>query len=90
MNITLTYQSGQQYSETLTDFTVKVSRATHGLERLHVSFRQKEGGHGYTAFSLPRKKAKQLAYAILTACAAEGVEPVEFRVEEAKPKAAAA
>ncbi|MGH7744231.1 MAG: hypothetical protein ACREQ5_05340 [Candidatus Dormibacteria bacterium] len=90
MNIDLTYQSGQQYMETLSNFTVKVSRATHGAERLRISFKQKEGGHGYAAFSLPRRKARQLAYAILTACAAEDVQPVEFSIEESKPKAAVA
>jgi hypothetical protein len=87
MNFDLTYRSGQQYSETLPDFTVKVTRSTHGTERLRISFRHKDS-HGYAAFSLPRKKARQLAYALLTASAAEDVQPIEFVVEESKPKAA--
>lgn len=90
MNFDLTYQSGQQYSDTLYNFTVKVSRNTHGGERVRISFKQREGGHGYAAFSLPRKKARQLAYALLAACASEDVQPIEFGVDESPKKAAVA
>jgi len=87
MNVHLTYNSGQSYSETLSDFTVKVSGG--GMRRLKVSFRQKENGHGQAQFSLPAEKAQQLAYAILAATA--GVElPIEFNVQELKPKVVAA
>lgn len=89
MNFDLTYQSGTQYSEILSNFTVKVTRSTHGTERVRVTFKEKEG-RGYAAFSLPRKKARQFAYALLTASTAEGVQPIEFMVEESKPRVAVA
>lgn len=79
MNVHLTYQSGQSYSQYLSNFEVKVSRST--ARRVKVSFREKENGQGYASFSLPFDKAQQLAHAILTASAGD-VKPIEFTVEE--------
>jgi hypothetical protein len=88
MNIHLTYESGQQYSERLGNFDVKVSRSGN---RIKVSFRQKDSsGHGYASFSLPISKADQLGRAISTCTAADGVEPIQFSVEDAPAKAVAA
>lgn len=83
MNVDLTYKSGQQYSESLSNVDAKVVRSRHGSKRVRLSFREKEDGSGRLSFSLPSKKAKQLAYAILTACADDNVQPIEFGVEEA-------
>jgi hypothetical protein len=88
MNVALTYQSGQQYSEYLYNFDVKVKRGTNGEKRVRISFAEKESGpgrHGHASFSLPRNKAKQLAHAVLTACAGD-MKPIEFDVEEAPTK----
>ncbi len=79
MNVHLIYQSGQSYSERLTNFDVKISR--HNVKRVHVSFREKQTGKGYASFSLPFEKAQQLAHAILMASAGD-VKPIEFTVEE--------
>jgi hypothetical protein len=85
MNVRLVYQSGQQYSEHFSDFDVKVSR---GTTRVRASFKEKGGGRGYSAWSLPLDKAQQLAYALLTACAGDA-KPVEFGVEEPPTKSGA-
>jgi hypothetical protein len=86
MNVRLTYQSGQQYSEYLSSIDVKVFRRA---TRVKVSFKEKGSGWGYSAWSLPSDKAQQLAYAILTACAGDA-EPILFCVEEPPTKAVAA
>ncbi|MGC1418347.1 MAG: hypothetical protein WA817_23885 [Candidatus Acidiferrum sp.] len=78
MNVHLTYQSGQSYSETLSNFDVKVSR---GPKRVKISFKEKGNGHGYSSLSLQAAKAQQLAHAILTACTGD-VKPIEFAIEE--------
>jgi len=88
MNFRLTYRSGMQYSDNLSNFDVKVSRTA---TRIKVSFKQKdEKGWGYASFSLPIAKAEQLSHAILTAASSDGVEPVQFSVEEPPTKAVAA
>ena len=90
MNFTLTYQSGQHYSERFSSFDAKVSRDASGLGRVRISFREKtDGNHGYASLSLPPKKAKQLAYAILMACAGDDANPIVFSVEAATNKVAA-
>jgi hypothetical protein len=89
MNVRLTYQSGQQYTERLSNFEVKVSRRTL---RVKVSFSergQKAGSWGYSSWSLPVDKAQLLAHALLTACAGE-TEPIQFKVEDDSAKAVAA
>jgi hypothetical protein len=90
MNVRITYSdSGNQYSEHLINFDVKVSRSSNG--RIKVSFKQKDGnGRGYATFSLPRDKSRQLAHAILVQTSSEGAEPVQFSVEESPSKAVAA
>src|ERR1700732_2643625 len=90
MNFRLTYKdSGNQYSEYLSKCDVKVSRSNNG--RIKSSFKQKDGnGQGYAAFSLPRDKARQYAYAILTAASSDDVDPIQFSVEEPPAKATAA
>ncbi len=88
MNVHLTYHSGQSYSEYFSDFGVKVS--AHGNKRIKVAIRQKEPDtKGYASLSLPVEKAQQLAYAILAASPGNA-EPIEFSVEEQKPKVVAA
>jgi|HubBroStandDraft_6_1064221.scaffolds.fasta_scaffold02488_10 hypothetical protein len=87
MNVQLTYQSGQQYSEHFAEFKVTVSGG--GRKRIRISFKEKESGHGFATFTLPVEKGQQLAHAILAAAA--GIEdPIVFEVEEPKPKAVAA
>ena len=78
MNVHLTYQSGQSYSEYFSNFEAKVSR---GTKRVKVSLKEKQNGHGYASFSLPLDKAQQLAHAILVAAMGD-VKPIEFTVEE--------
>jgi len=91
MNFHLKYQeTGQSYSENLSNFEVSVSRTSSG-KRVKVEFRQKENGRGYASFSLPRDKAELLAHAIRTVSAGN-TKPVQFDVVEetagAKPVAA--
>jgi len=85
MNVHLDYHSGQSYSEYFNNFTIKVSGG--GNKRIKVSFRDKaERSRAYASFSLPKEKAAQLAHALLAASV--GVDqPIEFSVEEPKPKA---
>jgi len=91
MNVALTYQSGQQYSEYFSNIDIKVSRGTKGMKRVRVSFREKtDGKQGHVSFSLPPKKAKQLAHAILMACVDDDVKPIEFSMEEAPTNQAVA
>ena len=90
MNVVLRYSSGQQYMESFSKFDVRVSRDHSGTKRVRISMREKsELARGYSAFSLPPNKAKQLAYAILMACASDGTN-VEFNVEEISARSAAA
>jgi hypothetical protein len=79
MNVHLIYQSGQSYSERLTNFDAKITR--NNGKRVHISFREKQTGKGYASFSLPFDKAQQLAHAILTASTGD-VKPIEFTVDE--------
>jgi hypothetical protein len=90
MNFRLTYRGGSpNYSEFFNNFDVKISRSTN--DRIKVSFQQKDGeGKGYGSFSLPRRKARQLAFAILTAATADGVESIQFSVADGKVKPVAA
>ncbi len=85
MNVHLTYQSGQSYSEYFSNFDVKVARVN---KRVKISFREKGAGHGYASLSLHSDRAEQLAHAILTASTGD-VKPIEFAVEE-PPKNAGA
>ena len=87
MNVHLTYDSGQSYSQRFSNFNVKVSRSNS--KRANVSFREKENSRGYASLSLPFDKAQQLAHAILIACAGD-VEPIEFTVNESGGVKAAA
>jgi hypothetical protein len=82
MNVRLDYRSGQTYSEFFSNFKVKVNLSSSG-KRVHVSFRNNETGQvvPYASFSLPHKRARQLAYALLTASVGDS-EPIEFVVEE--------
>ncbi|HXJ14120.1 MAG TPA: hypothetical protein VNH19_17730 [Candidatus Limnocylindrales bacterium] len=87
MNVHLTYQSGQSYSDYFEKFSVTVSGG--GMKRVKISIREQKNGRGYASFSLPVEKAQQLAHAILAASA--GIEqPIEFTVEESKTKTVAA
>jgi hypothetical protein len=87
MNARLTYSSGQQYSETLSDFDIKVLR--NGT-RVKVSFKTKGSDWGYLSFSLPLAKAQQLAHAINVQVVSDGAEPVRFAVTDTPAKTAAA
>ncbi len=63
-------------------YKAKVSLNESG--RVHISFREKaerEFGTQYLAFSLPHKKARQLADAI-NAVSWGDAEPIEFAIEE--------
>jgi len=81
MNVRLDYRdSGNSYSEHFSNFKAKVSITESG-KRVNISFREKEGGTPYASFSLPAKKARQLAHAMLTASAGDA-EPIQFAVEE--------
>jgi hypothetical protein len=81
MHMHLSYPSGQSFSTTFSNFTVKVTITKGASKRVHVSFRDKDNGKIYAAFSLPYKKARQLAHAMLTTSMGD-VNPVEFFVEE--------
>jgi len=82
MNAQLTYWSGQSYSQRFVKVRVKVARSSSG-KRVHFSFRENESGSkSYASFSLPIDKSAQLAHAILTVCAGDLLQPVEFEVDE--------
>lgn len=80
MNVNLTYRSGIQYFEPFSRYKVKVS-VSGGGKRIHISFREKEDGKPYASFTLPYKKARQLAHAMLAASFGDA-EPIEFSVDE--------
>jgi hypothetical protein len=80
MHVNLTYRSGVEYSESFSNYKVKVS-VSGGGKRVHVSIREKENGKPYASFTLPYKKARQLAHAILTISMGD-VDPIEFAVDE--------
>lgn len=80
MNAQLTYPSGQSFSHHLSKFKAKVSHSPN-KKRIHVSFREKEL-QTYVSFSLPFDKSRQLAHAILTACAGDLMQPIEFEVDD--------
>lgn len=90
MNVRLDYSgSGNSYSEHFSKFKVKISNTESG-KRVNISFREKQEGsprekenaRPYASFSLPYKKARQLAHAMLTASAGDA-EPIEFSIDEA-------
>lgn len=80
MNVHLTYQSGQAYSERLANFKSTISRKNP--KRVTCTFREKEAGEAFLSFSLPVAKAKQLAFSILAISASEEMNPIEFAVVE--------
>lgn len=86
MNVRLDYRSsGHSYSEQFSTFKAKVSSTESG-KRVNISFREKEGGGTpYASFSLPAKKARQLAHAMLAASGGDA-EPIQFIVEESPAK----
>ena len=89
MNVRLDYRgSGNSYSEHFSKFKVKISNTESG-RRVNISFREqqdgttgeKENAKRYASFSLPYKKARQLAHAMLTASAGDA-EPIQFLIDE--------
>lgn len=82
MNVRLNYRNGgNSYSEYFSTFKTKVSSTESG-KRVNVSFREKDGdGTPYASFSLPAKKARQMAHAMLAASGGDA-EPIQFTVEE--------
>lgn len=80
MNVNLTYRSGVEYHEFFSNYKVKVSMSGGG-KRVHISIREKENGKPYASLTLPYKKARQLAHALMTASMGD-VEPIEFSVDE--------
>ena len=85
MNVNLTYDSGQSYSQHFANLKITISGGA--AKRIKVAFREKGESRAYASFSLPKEKAAQIAHAILTASA--GIEvPIEFSFEEAKPEPA--
>jgi hypothetical protein len=80
MNVNLTYRSGVEYSESFSNYKVKVSLSGGG-KRVHISFREKENGKPYASFTLPYKKARQLAHAMLAESFGDA-EPIEFSIDE--------
>jgi hypothetical protein len=81
MNVNLTYRdSGNKYTEYFTNYKVKVSLSGGG-KRVHISFREKENGKPYASMTLPYKKARQLAHAILTTSMGD-IDPIEFSIDE--------
>jgi hypothetical protein len=79
MNVHLAYSSGQSYSQHFSNFQVTISHKNS--KRVTFSFREKTG-EAYASLSLPVDKARQLGHAILTAAAADDVNPIEFAVNE--------
>lgn len=88
MNVRLTYSSGTEFSQHFSNFKARVTLAGGG-KRVHVTFRMKEGdGRGNASFTLPYKKARQLAHAILAASHGDA-DPIEFSVEDSLVKTVA-
>jgi len=82
MNVHLTYSSGHNYSAHLADFQVTITRKNP--KRVSFSFREKDKGQPYAAFSLPTNKARQFAHAILASASADDSNPIEFMVNESE------
>ena len=84
MNVNLSYDSGQSYSQRFENFTITVSGG--GFKRVRLAIRDKKPGSlAYASLALPAEKWEQVAHAILAAKA--GVEqPIEMSHEEPKPK----
>ena len=80
MNVNLTYRSGVEYREFFSNYKVKVSTSGGG-KRVHISIREKENGKPYASLTLPYKKARQLAHALLATSMGE-IDPIEFSVDE--------
>jgi len=87
MNVRLTYDSGTEYSQYFPNYKIRVT-ITGGGKRVHVSFRIKGEGKAGASFTLPYKKARQLAHAMQTASMGDA-EPIEFSVDEVAKTAAA-
>ena len=88
MNVRLTYDSGTEYSQYFPNFKARVT-LTGGGKRVHVIFRMKDGeGKGNASFTLPYKKARQLAHAMLAASLGD-VDPIEFLIEDSLVKTVA-
>lgn len=87
MRVHLTYDdSGQHYSERLSNFEVKVS--SNG-DCIWFSFREKDG-KARASFSFPPVTANQLGHGICTSAASDGVESIQFSVEAKRLKGVAA
>jgi hypothetical protein len=81
MKVNLTYRSGIEYTEYFNSYKVKVTLRDGG-KRVHISFREKENGKLYASFTVPYKKARQFAHAILTTSFGDVDSPIEFSIDE--------
>jgi curved DNA-binding protein CbpA len=78
MNVRLIYRSNHQFSESFSDFQVKVAREKTLVK---VSFKEIADSR-YASFSLPVGKAAQLAHATNVQAVLDGTEPINFSVTE--------
>lgn len=84
MNVRLTNDNDRHYSQRFSNFEVKVSRND---SRIKFSLQEKDS-KARASFLFPNAKANQLGHAACTAAAADGVESIQFSVDDTITKVA--
>jgi hypothetical protein len=83
MKVEVVYDSGQTYSEHISAGTARISQ---NAKQVIVQIKNSGSGKPSGKFTMPHEDAERLARALLLACSAGDVNPIEFSVG-AKQKA---
>jgi len=87
MKVEVVYESGQTYNEYIEAGTARIIQ---NAKRVIVQFKSNGTGKTSGKFTLTHDDAERLAHALLLACSAGDVSPIEFSVGEKKKAASAA
>jgi len=87
MKVEVVYESGQTYNEYIESGTALISQ---NAKRIIVQFKNSGLGKPSGKFTMTHDDAERLARALLLACSAGDVNPIQFSVGEKKKTATAA
>jgi hypothetical protein len=87
MKVEVVYDGGRTYSEHISAGTARISQ---NAKQVIVQIKNSGTGTPSGKFTMPHEDAERLAHALLLACSAGDVNPVEFSVGVKKQAAKAA
>ena len=86
MKVEVVYESGQTYHEYIESGPALIS---HNAKRVIVQFKSNGSGRMSGKFTMTHDDAARLAHALMLACSAGDVNPIQFSVGEKKNAALA-